>query len=118
MCRRSKIAETTETSENPETIAFHLGKFFSSISGDSNFSEKFLLHKVETEFSQVNFPPSNGEKYNDLFTIYELKSALKSCSDTAPGEDGIHYLMIRNLSIEQLYNLLAFFTKRAYPDNI
>ena len=61
---------------DPKFIAFHLGKFFSSISSDSNFSEKFLLHKVETEFSPVNFPPSNGERYNNLFSIYELNLLL------------------------------------------
>ena len=106
---------------DPENIAFHLGKFFSGISSDSNFSERFLLHKVESEFSPVHFPPSNGEKYNNPFNINELKNALNSCSDTSPGEDGIHYVMIENLPQEQLFNLLAFFNylyiTNTFPDN-
>ena len=94
---------------DPEELANHLGRFFSNISSDNNYSEEFLLHKIETEFSPVHFPPSNGESYNNIFTFNELETALQSCSDTSPGEDGIHYLMIKNLPHIQLLNLLNFF---------
>ena len=106
---------------DPQSIAYHFGKYYSSINSDSNFSEMFLLHKVETEFSQIYFPPPNGEDYNNLFTFEELNSALKTCKDTSPGEDGIHYLMLKNLSSDQLQHLLAFFnylwSTDTFPDD-
>ena len=106
---------------DPEEIANHLGRFFSNISSDNNYSEEFLLHKIETEFSQVHFLPSNGEKYNNIFTLNELETALNSCLDTSPGEDGIHYLMIKKLPHDQLLNLLQFFNHLwvtdSFPDS-
>ena len=110
-----------EIINDPQSIAYHFGKYYSSINSDSNFSEIFLLHKVETEFSQIYFPPTNGEDYNNLFTLEELNSALKTCKDTSPGEDGIHYLMLKNLSSDQLQHLLAFFnylwSTDTFPDD-
>ena len=90
----------------PGEIAFNFGSFFSSVSSDNNYSENFLLHKIEEELNPIAFPHSANEKYNTLFSLDDLSTALESCKDSSPGEDGIHYTMLKHLPVIQLNNLL------------
>ena len=49
-------------------------------------------------FSVENETPGNFDyPYNKLFTLDELKSALSSCGEGAPGPDRIFYSMLRHL---------------------
>ena len=93
----------------PNELVVNFGRFFSSVSSNNNYSEVFLTHKVEEEFTPIVFPPSNGKNYNKDFTLKELKTALRSCTDTSPGEDDIPYIMIKKLPKEQLNHLLAYY---------
>ena len=83
------------TISNPKDVAISLGKFFANISSNNNYSETFLLHKVEEEFQPITFLPSSDESYNKNFTLKDLKNALNSCKNTSPGEDEIVYEMIK-----------------------
>ena len=94
---------------DPQSLGSNFATFFSNVSSNNNYSETFLLHKVEEEFHPIIFPPTNGEDYNTNFSLKELTNALSSCSNTSPGEDDISYQMIKNLPTHQLNNLLEYF---------
>ena len=47
----------------------------------------------------------------ELFTVRELKIAIKQPKNTTPGEDTIHPQMIKNLSPETLKYLLDMYNK-------
>ena len=94
---------------DPNLVAEQFGKFFSMISSNDNYSEDFLLHKIESEFHDIVFPDTGRETYNLAFTKREMDDALDSCTDSSPGIDGITYSMLSNLSVEQRSTLLRFF---------
>ena len=45
---------------DPNELTRVLGKFFSGVSSDDNYSENFLLHKVEEEFQDLEFQPDDN----------------------------------------------------------
>ena len=57
----------------------------------------FQNHTLQHESSLISFPLDDGSDYNVPFTLVELKEALRMCSNTAAGDDGIHYAMIKHL---------------------
>ena len=94
---------------DPGDVAEEFGIFFSTVSSNENYSDDFLLHKVEEEFTPVNFPPDDSEEYNAPFSLGDLSLALKSCEDSSPGEDGVRYLPLQKLPAPQLAKLLSFY---------
>ena len=66
------------------------------------------------------FPEDQNEDYNRKFNCKELRTALKHCKDTSPGEDGIHYTMMKNMTEDQIEKLLTYFnylyTTNKFPD--
>ena len=94
---------------DPADLGEEFGKFFSQVSSNDNYSENFLLHKVEEEFETLVFPPSNDEEYNGDFILKDLKNALDTCKNTSPGEDDIAYEMLKKLPDIQLNKLLAYY---------
>ena len=86
----------TNTVITSQTLAAH----FSSVSSNNNYSEPFNRSRILTEQSAINFTtPSTHytEEYNLPISANELNLALKSCSDSAAGEDQITYSMLKNL---------------------
>ena len=61
-----------------------------------DFHEKFINNTVNI------FPVD----YNSAITISELKLAISKVKNTAPGEDNIPYILIKNLPEEVLYDFL------------
>ena len=49
--------------------------------------------------------------YNKLFTFEELQLVLNKCKDTAPGEDGVVYKMIKNMPVSGKNYVLKIFNK-------
>ena len=74
--KRSPVRRITLSINNvevsePRILAHEFGLFFSNISSDNNYSEDFLLHKIEEESTPIIFPPSEGESYkNCCATIF------------------------------------------------
>ena len=86
----------TDTAITSQTLAEH----FSSVSSNNHYSEIFNRNRSIIEQTAIDFtsPPANQiEEYNQPISINELNLALKSCSDSAPGEDQITYSMLKNL---------------------
>ena len=63
-----------------------------------HYSRPTFLRIKEREQRILNFTLRRQENYNDPITEYEVKNMLRECGNTAPGEDGIHYALLRNLS--------------------
>ena len=53
----------------------------------------------------------NDQPYNAHFTIKELKIALNSKKNSAPGADTIHYKMLKQLPERNKYTLLKLINK-------
>ena len=86
-----------------------------------NYSEKFKNIKKQQEKINLNFKSLNGEKYNDLFNVQELKEAIEKSHDTATGPDEIHYQMLKHLPKSSLETILHIFntiwTTGIYPES-
>jgi len=80
-----------------DEIANKLGNSFSVVSSNNNYTEQFLEHKNNVEQLPVDFSSEQNEIYNRPFTMSELQQCMSRSRNTAPGHDGIHYLMIKNL---------------------
>ena len=97
--------------DQKKDIADELGKHYQNISNGKNSSEAFKKHRQEKD-RKINFAPKNTERtpeYNLSIKMSELKQILKTSRDTAPGEDGIPYIMIRQLSQVSIQYLLDFY---------
>ena len=68
----------------------------------------------------LNFTSTGYESYNKEFTLKKFQSAVATTSDTAPGQDNIHYKMIKALPedmhkhVLKLYNWL--WNVSVFPD--
>lgn len=100
-------AKVTTTSE----IANALADSFASNSSYKNCTRQFLSKKRLEEANKINFPPTNTQDYNLPFKINELKSALSTTKNTSPGNDQIHYLMIKHLPENALLYLLCIYNR-------
>lgn len=92
--------------KDPLDISNVLGQEFSKNSSSSHYSEQFQQLKIQSEKSNLNFSSKNLENYNSLFTMEELKVALRRANDTAIGPDDIHYQLLKHLPDESLLVLL------------
>ena len=107
------------TYSTPEQISEVLGQNFAAVSSDSNYSTQFLRHKTQSEQNLPDFGTSNSP-YNQPFTIIELERALGKTGDSAPGEDGVHYRMLKNMPqharehLVKIYN--HFFLNSFFPE--
>ena len=92
-------------------IADTLADSFAQKSSSSNYSPKFQKFQQQKEKQKLNFKSKNKEAYNKLFTLKELKTALKKCHDTAPGSDDIHYQLLKHLPFRSLSCLLDVYNQ-------
>ena len=71
----------------------------------------FLKLKKRQESVPITFGQDDGSDYNISFTMTELRESLRKCSNTAAGEDEIHYSMIKNLPESSLNFLLKLYNR-------
>ena len=57
----------------------------------------------------MKFTSDNIENYNSEFLLSELTDALSKAHDTSPGQDDIHYQLLKHLPISALLILLEIF---------
>ena len=103
-----KISENKIVDQKKD-IANELGKHFQNISNGKNSSETFKKYR-EGKDKKINFKTTERtSQFNLSIKMSELKNILKTSRDTAPGEDGIPYIMIRQLSQNSINYLLNFY---------
>ena len=98
----------TEILDQKIDIANALGRNYQNISNGKNSSNSFQKYREGRE-RHIDFSSSFIEEYNVSIKLKELKNAIKTSRDTAPGEDGIPYIMIKQLSEDSLNYLLKFY---------
>ena len=73
-----------------------LAERFAFNSSSDNYSHRFNRYRLTIERTTIDFDTNNqlriihGERrysYNDVFTLHELKQAIKISRDTSPGMD-------------------------------
>ena len=90
-------------------VAEAMGRHLEVVSSDQGYDQAFLQIKHTAEIRELNFNVRQHMEYNEPFTVMELKTALKSSSNTAPGEDKTSYPMLRHLSESALEFLLYMY---------
>ena len=116
ICLEENNQLITDTQEVADTLANH----FSEISSSNFYPTRFNDLRIRKESQPINFSSLNNEPYNQRISKQELTQALKNATDKAPGEDGIVYSMIRNLSQSAQKFILFIFNKifsaNVFPD--
>ena len=82
---------------NPRQTTEILARYFESVSQDGYYSQEFIRIKRRDESQLLDFSTNINIPYNEPITMREINNVLKSCKNTAPGEDQIVYPMIRQL---------------------
>ena len=105
------------TTCDQNAVANILGDHFSQMSSNNFYDTEFNRRREESERKSLNFSSNNREDYNNKISSSELKYSLMKCSNSAPGEDGIHYQMLKNLS-ESATALLLHIFNHIYQLNV
>lgn len=92
-----------------EDQANSLGAHFELVSSSAHYSQTFLRHKEIIERKPLERKCTPTEGYNSFFSMPELRAALISCNQSAPGPDRISYEMIQHVHPEALITLLSLF---------
>ncbi len=92
-----------------------LVQHYQKVSSDEGYSETFNAKKIKTknEFPVwlQSLTEEKTHKYNAPFSLFELESALLTCKNGAPGDDYIHYKILKQLPLSGKQELLALYNK-------
>ena len=72
--------------------------------------------KQAAEVNRLDFGTEQYFDYNNPVKIEEIYAALKSSKNTAPGEDTIHYSMLRNMS-DRTFEFLLYIYNRVWAQH-
>ena len=95
------------------------GIYFSSISSQENYSDKFRTRLNELSTLTLDFQSAKEECYNELFTLSELVDSVRRCGNTSVGPDTLHYAFFKHMdhvhytALLKLFN--AIWTTGAFP---
>ncbi len=81
---------------------------FLTIPHQQSTPANFKNFKQIQERQNLDFTSKNTEPYNQLFTIQNLKDALRNSHNSALGPDDIHYQVLKHLadlSLEVLFHI-------------
>ena len=92
-------------------VANALASHYASVSNGSTYSDSFRARRANIEAREINFHSTEEEEYNSPITLNELKTSLRQCSKSAPGEDLITYEMLRHIHPSLLEMLLSLYNK-------
>ena len=90
-------------------ISNTLAEQFAFNSSSDNYSHMFNRYRLKLEKKTIDFDTNNHYSYNDVFTLHELKHAIKVSRDTSPGIDTVHYQLLKHLPDDSLLLLLYIF---------
>ena len=82
---------------------------FAFNSSSDNYSHMFNRYRLKLEKKTIDFDTNDQYSYNDVFTLHELKQAIKISRDTSPGIDTVHYQLLKHLPEDSLLLLLYIF---------
>ena len=106
-------------SETDHSISNTLAETISKNSSSENYTKNFQNHKNKTESKCIDFSSFEEKDYNLPFTLSELKLCINDLSNSAPGPDQIHNLILKHLPEETILLLLNIFndiyTKQEFP---
>ena len=90
-----------------------LVKHYKKISSDDGYDKPFIERKNMANIivQNQNFNQRLDLPFNEDFSMYELTQALYNCKNSAPGDDGIHYSVLRNLPDSAKAELLQLFNQ-------
>ena len=111
------ISENNSTTTNQTEVANILANHFSETSSNSYYSDTFNRLREQAEQTEINFLTTEKLDYNDPITKSELEDALQKCQNKAPGEDRIHYSMVKNLS-QSAKQALLFIYNQIYSKGV
>ena len=87
-------------------IANTLGAAMEKGSSSNKYSKEFQFIKAQKEKQKINLKTNRNLRYNNKFTMRDLKRSLKKSNNSSPGPAQIHYEILRHLPIETLHILL------------
>ena len=105
------ITDGNITVMEPAAVSNLLACHLSKVSSNRFYSNEFNTIRERAEKVKPNFQSNNNENFNTTVSLNEINSALQKCNETAPGEDQIHYSMIKNLSKSALSFLLKIYNR-------
>ena len=65
----------------------------------------FNRYRLQGE-KKIDFDTNDHYSHNDVFTLHELKEAIKISRDTSPGIDTVDYPLLKHLPNDSLLLLL------------
>ena len=86
-----------------------LAEQFAFNSSSDNYSHMFNHYRLKLEKKTMDFDTNDHYLYNDVFTLHELKHAIKVSRDTSPGIDTVHCQLLKHLHEDSLLLLLYIF---------
>ena len=86
-----------------------LAEQFAFNSSSDNYSHMFKRYRLKLEKKTIDFDTNDQYSYNDVFTLHELKHAIKVSRDTSTGIDTVHYQLLKHLPEDRLLLLLYIF---------
>ena len=105
------LLENNQLITDTKTVCQILANHYSSISSNNNYPAEFNRRRTTLENIPLNFNPVIEEDYNLPITINELINCLKTCTESAPGEDLITYNMIKKTHPTCKDNILRIFNQ-------
>ena len=96
----SILSENDQIYATVSEVAEKFVKTFQQVSTNDNYGHEFLIHKNATEQGTICFDSHNAEPYNRPFTVEELEFNLSRTKNTIPGNDGVHYQMLKKMPLE------------------
>ena len=80
-------------------VAEKFAQTFQQVSSNDNYGQESFLHKNAAEQDTICFDSHNAEPYNRPFTVEELKFNLARTKNTTPGNDRVHYQMLKKMPL-------------------
>ena len=84
---KSNNNDITDVTEMCNTLATQ----FAFNSSYDNYRHMFNRYRLTVEQKTIDFETNYHYSYNDVFTLHELKQAIKVSRDTSPVIDTVHY---------------------------
>lgn len=88
-----------------------IGQHFEHIFSSTHYTDSFMRHKLAEERKPLRDKRPSTGGYNSPLTMEELKAALRTCGNSAPGPDRITYGMLKHLHENTLETVLYLFNK-------
>ena len=105
----SHLKSNTNDITDVKEICNTLAEQFTFNSSSDSYSHMFNRYRLKLEKKTIDFDTNDHYSYNDVFTLHELKQAIKVSRDTSPGIDTVHYQLLKHLPDDRLLLLLYIF---------